>query len=112
MKILLVYNKYSGKGLKEKKLNKIIASLKETFDIVDTHITEEAGDITKYIAQSGADYDNILSLGGDGSIHEAINGLMQLDKKPIISSCCSGESTDIFENPSKIPSSRHKSFAF
>ena len=98
MKILLVYNKYSGKGLKDKKLNKIIDSLKETFDVVDTHITEEAGDITNFIAKNGANYDNILSLGGDGSIHEAINGLMQLENKPIISFIPLGTCNDFVKN--------------
>ena len=83
MKILLVYNKYSGKGLKEGKLEKIVESLKEKFDEVVCHVTEEAGDITEYIKANGSDFDNILALGGDGSIHEAINGVMFLEKKPI-----------------------------
>lgn len=98
MKILLVYNKYSGKGLKEGKLEKIVESLKEKFDEVVCHVTEEAGDITEYIKANGSDFDNILALGGDGSIHEAINGVMFLEKKPIMSFIPLGTCNDFVKN--------------
>lgn len=65
-----------------------------TFDIVDVlstldydfniKTTTKRGDATEYAKKYGAEYDVILCCGGDGTLNETINGVMQLpEKKPI-----------------------------
>ncbi|MBQ9006348.1 MAG: diacylglycerol kinase family lipid kinase [Atopobiaceae bacterium] len=48
----------------------------ETFDL---HLTKEPLDAIK-IASQASDKDTVIALGGDGVIHEAVNGLMAIEK--------------------------------
>lgn len=54
----------------------------ETYDAAtkgfDLRITQAPGDAVRLAADS-AHYDTVIALGGDGIIHEVVNGLMQLD---------------------------------
>lgn len=46
----------------------------------DLVLTKAAGHATQLAAAAG-DYDTVIALGGDGIIHETVNGLMQLPRE-------------------------------
>lgn len=65
------------------------ARLMEVLDIftaggfdVTVHPTQGPQDLTAWIAQYGSGYDCIVCSGGDGTLNEAVSGLMQLEKRP------------------------------
>lgn len=45
---------------------------------LDVLLTERPGHASEIAAQRGASYDTVVALGGDGVIHEVVNGLMRI----------------------------------
>ena len=81
MRALVVYNAYSGRSALKNKISRVIEPLARLYEI---KLFESLGPraITSYIAKKGMQYDLVIVCGGDGTAHEAINGIMQLDKRP------------------------------
>ena len=77
---LIVCNAKSGHQRGLKKVNKIKDGLKDLYDI-DVYVSEYPKSIQNKIKKEGSCYDTIITMGGDGTIHEAINGVMCLAKK-------------------------------
>ena len=80
MKALLVYNSFSGRSKLSHKIDYIKAELANLFEL-DYFPTRGPKSITEYIINNGHNYDLVIAAGGDGTVHEAINGIMALDKK-------------------------------
>jgi diacylglycerol kinase (ATP) len=77
-KTLVIYNPVSGRGLAAKHRQEIEAGLRASgveFDVAPTraalHAVQLAGD-----AVAGG-YDRVVAAGGDGLVHEVINGLLR-----------------------------------
>lgn len=78
---LIVCNAKSGHQKGIKKINKIKNNLSDIYDI-DVYISEYPKSVTEKVKKEGEFYDAIITMGGDGTIHEAVNGAMYLNKKP------------------------------
>lgn len=52
------------------------------------------GDATRVAAEEGGNYDQIVAFGGDGTLNEVINGVMRLDKRPILGYIPAGTTND------------------
>ncbi len=84
MKVLLIYNKESGRGKITKDLPRIIKILEEENYTCDTYsITIERG-VCKNTFDILDLYDVLLIAGGDGTINTVINSVMKIDlnKRP------------------------------
>ncbi|MBU2104745.1 MAG: hypothetical protein KKF67_03145 [Nanoarchaeota archaeon] len=82
MKYFLIYNPVSKSGKSKKSFSKILFVMKENkinFDYVFTSRKDEAIDLAKNITKDN--YDVIVPVGGDGTICEAITGLMHQSKE-------------------------------
>lgn len=97
LKTLLIVNPVSGKGRVKSYLLDIMKVLGDGSQIVSVLVTEKRGDGTAYAAQYGADFDRIVCTGGDGSLNEVVNGLMQvpLEKRPIVGYIPLGTTNDM-----------------
>ncbi len=76
-----IYYKKAGKGRAERAKQKIEKRLKELNIPHAFHQTQEAGDATRIARElclSGA--TSVVAIGGDGTVHEVLNGLTCLDK--------------------------------
>lgn len=62
---------------------------------VRVHITAGPKEITRMIAALGSQYDMIVVSGGDGSLNEAVSGLMQLKSPPTLGYIPSGTVNDM-----------------
>ncbi len=94
MRALVLYSAYSGNGRFIKKLDYIARVLKTKYDIVDFHKSQYKGSLSDHILLKGFKYDLILCIGGDGTVHEVINAIMKLDKKPTIAYIPAGTCND------------------
>ena len=64
------------------------------FDVT-VHATQGAGDLTAFLLQEAGNYDLIACAGGDGTLNEAVSGLMQLKNRPPLGYIPAGTVNDV-----------------
>lgn len=62
---------------------------------VTVHPTQTPRDLTRAIAEKGGDYDLVVCAGGDGTLNEAVTGLMQLENRPALGYIPGGTCNDV-----------------
>ena len=75
---LIIYNPTAGKGSAGKNLPQVEALLRERGFDYELVLTQRVGHALELSRQAGdAGYDVVVAAGGDGTVNECINGLMQ-----------------------------------
>ncbi len=77
---------HSGRGASGAEVvRRVLSSYGSATEGFDLWLTEAPGQAQTMAAQAGA-YDTVICLGGDGAIHEVVNGLMSLadDERPCL----------------------------
>jgi diacylglycerol kinase (ATP) len=69
-----------------------LRSLGAVFDLVPTRFAGEATALAERAAAEG--YDIVVAVGGDGTSHEVVNGLMSNDHRPILGCIPAGSGND------------------
>lgn len=93
-KALLIYNANAGQTEIGNILKRIIPILSNKITHIMLSKTEKEGDAEEIAKHSGEDYDIVISLGGDGTLHEVINGIAELEHPPIIGILPTGTCND------------------
>lgn len=94
MTVGFIYNPESGSG----KIISYLSWIKEEFLKHNHEITffqTEKENDAYYFALEASSYDMILVAGGDGTLNEVVNGVMQFEEKPIISYIPTGTVNDV-----------------
>lgn len=97
-KQLLVYNPFSGKGTIRENLSEIVDIFTKAGYDVTVYPTQCAGDCTRKIKADGDDYDFICACGGDGTISEAVSGMLTLEKRTALGIIPVGSTNDIAQS--------------
>lgn len=101
-KLLFVVNGHSGKGqIKNKLLDIIDIMIKEGYH-VQVHTTQEREDATKVVREQAKYYDLVVCSGGDGTLDEAVTGMMQSEVRTPLGYIPAGSTHD-FANSLEIP---------
>lgn len=101
-KLLFVVNGHSGKGqIKNKLLDIIDIMIKEEYH-VQVHTTQEREDATKVVREQAKYYDLVVCSGGDGTLDEAVTGMMQSEVRTPLGYIPAGSTND-FANSLEIP---------
>lgn len=101
-KLLFVVNGHSGKGqIKNKLLDIIDIMIKEGYH-VQVHTTQEREDATKAVREQAKYYDLVVCSGGDGTLDEAVTGMMQSEVRTPLGYIPAGSTND-FANSLEIP---------
>ncbi len=61
---------------------------------VYVYSTQGPGDAERIVAEEGEKYDRVVAFGGDGTLHEVINGLMRLQSPPVLGYIPAGTTND------------------
>ena len=77
MKLLFVYNPYSGVGRIKSQLSDIIEIMVRAGYEVSVHPTQAAGEAATITQARAAEYDLVVCCGGDGTLDETVTGLMR-----------------------------------
>lgn len=88
---ILIVNPAAGYNTGKKIYPDIYDSLRKIFSKIDIGLSLKPGNAVE-IAKDAADkgYDLLISLGGDGTSYEVLNGMMKSKKKPMLSFIPSG----------------------
>lgn len=62
---------------------------------ITVHPTQGPKEMTRVIAEKGHEYDLIVCCGGDGTLNEAVSGLMLLDDAPVLGYLPGGTVNDV-----------------
>ena len=79
-KLLFLYNAHSGREKIKNKLVKIIDIFAKAGYEITVHPTQAKDDATNTIVSDGNRYDTIVISGGDGTLDEAVKGMITLKK--------------------------------
>lgn len=99
----LIYNPTSGRELIKRSLPEILEKLELAGYEASCHATTGAGDATK-AARIAVErrYDIVIAAGGDGTIHEVVNGLAEQEYRPQLGIIPAGTTND-FARALQIP---------
>lgn len=77
MKVLFIFNPYSGKGLIRNDLLEIVdIMVKASYDVT-IYTTQSQGDAIQKVEKEAKNFDRIICSGGDGTLDEVVTGLIQ-----------------------------------
>ncbi|RFU67401.1 YegS/Rv2252/BmrU family lipid kinase [Peribacillus saganii] len=99
---LLIYNEKAGNGNIEKQLAACLALLAPHISEFLLLKTQKQGDAANFCRIHGEEMDVVFVMGGDGTVHECINGLAGLDKRPLFGILPGGTCND-FSRALNIP---------
>lgn len=94
MDVCFIYNPESGSGKITTYLNWIEQEFLKYNHEITLYKTKKEKD-AYYKALLTSKYDMVLVAGGDGTLNEVVNGIMKLEKKPIISYIPTGTVNDV-----------------
>lgn len=99
----IIYNPTSGREAFKKNLPEVLQKLEEAGYETSCHATIGAGDATK-AAKIAVErrYDLLIAAGGDGTIHEVVNGLAEQEYRPRLGIIPMGTTND-FARALQIP---------
>ena len=98
-KLLFIYNTHAGKGLLRTRLDGVLDALTEGWDVT-VHPTRGAGDAAETARARAGEFDRVVCAGGDGTLHEVVNGLMALppEARPVVGYIPAGTTNDFAKN--------------
>ncbi len=96
-KTMLILNPVSGKGRVKGYVLDILETLCRGGGDVTVFVTEKHGDASEFAKKYGSQHERIIVTGGDGSLNEVINGLMELpcEERPAIGYIPLGTTNDM-----------------
>ena len=101
-KLLFIFNPCSGKGQIKNKLMEVIDIMVKAGYEVTVHSTQDREDAMQKVKSEAKNYDLVICSGGDGTLDEAVTGMMQSEKKVPHGYIPAGSTND-FANSLKIP---------
>ena len=101
-KLLFIFNPCSGKGQIKSKLMSIIDIMVKAGYEVTIHPTQEREDAKEMVRKEAGKFDLLVCSGGDGTLDEAVTGMMQSERKVPLGYIPAGSTND-FANSLKIP---------
>ena len=107
MKYRIVIN---GKFSQDIELRKSIEKFKRDYDF-DVRVSWDSGDIAQLASEVSEDCDRVIIAGGDGSVNEAVEGLMGMASAPELAIVPMGTANDLALS-GKVPIETEKALEF
>ena len=94
-KLMLIINPAAGRGAYKLNLPEALRLLDLGGCRTTLYFTAARGDATRFACEHGAEYDVVACVGGDGTLSEALAGLMRLEHPPKIGYIPMGTTNDV-----------------
>ena len=109
-KLLFVFNPFSGKAQIKNQLLDIVDTMVKAGYEVTIYPTQAKEDAMHKVEQEAGDYDLVVCSGGDGTLDEAVSGMMKREQKVPLGYIPAGSTND-FANSLGIPKDMVKAAA-
>lgn len=93
-KVMLIVNPKAGRTTSRSKAESLLKTFARYGFIPELFMTEYAGHATELSASAGGKYDIVVCVGGDGTLHETVCGLLQSGKRPVLGYIPAGTTND------------------
>lgn len=93
--LMLLINPIAGKGKYKNALSDILSVFCGAQFLPTVFFTDRPGHATEIVSRRGADYSRIVCIGGDGTLSEAVSGLMSLPSPPELGYIPMGTANDV-----------------
>ena len=99
-KLLFIYNPHAGRGQARGKLAGILNSFARSDCLTTVYPTQGPGDAAWAARELAAGFDRVVCCGGDGTLHEVVDGLMSLpdEVRPPLGYIPTGTTNDYARN--------------
>lgn len=97
-KMLFIYNPHAGQGKVAGKLGAILDSFAQNGYVTTVYPTQGQADATKAVRELGKHFRRIVCCGGDGTLHEVVTGLMEMEEPPVLGYIPAGTTNDFSRN--------------
>jgi diacylglycerol kinase (ATP) len=98
IRCVFIYNSRSGRGKIKRKKEVILEHLRQVYDTVDVLETSSAQDTTDKARFACGKYDAIIFAGGDGTFNNIVNGISDMEIRPVLGCIPAGTVNDISRN--------------
>ena len=96
-KLLFIYNTHAGKGTLRTRLAPVLDALAQDWDVT-AHPTQGPEDAEHTARVRAGEFQRIVCAGGDGTLHQVVNGLMGLEVRPEVGYIPAGTTNDFAKN--------------
>lgn len=96
--LLFIYNPQAGQGKARGKLSDIVNAFSTNGYLTTVYPTQAPGDATGLVRAIGKRYGRIVCCGGDGTLHEVVAALMEMDAPPVLGYIPAGTTNDFSRN--------------
>ena len=93
-KLLFIVNPRSGRGEARFRMTKMLETFTRAGYLPTVLLTQRSGEAAELVAQVGGEFDRVVCCGGDGTVNETLNGLMQLQNRPPLGIIPAGTTND------------------
>lgn len=93
-KMLFMFNPKAGKSAIKNSLSDILNIFTVGGYDLFVHPSQAPMDIQEFVQKRGNEFDVVVTCGGDGSLNETVNGLMQMEKPPVLGYIPTGTMND------------------
>lgn len=97
-RMLFIYNPQAGQGRVTANLSYIIDAFTYQGYLPAVYPTRGTGDATRVVEGIGKHYRRIVCCGGDGTLHEVVTALMDMDDPPLLGYIPAGTTNDFAKN--------------
>lgn len=97
-RLLFVYNPHAGQGKVRPKLADIVDAFTYHGYLPSVYPTRGVGDATQVVRGIGKHYGRVVCCGGDGTLHEVVAALMELENPPVLGYIPAGTTNDYSRN--------------
>ena len=103
-RMLLIVNPNAGRAQVKAKLTDILDTFTKAGYWTEVYVTQKPGEASVVAKTAGSRMDLVVCIGGDGTLDETLNGLMQLaeEKRPKLGYISAGTTND-FAHSLKLP---------
>lgn len=96
--LLFIYNPHAGQGKVAGKLAAILEAFAQSGYLTTVYPTKGPEDATYAARTLGPRFERVVCCGGDGTLHEAVTGLMELEAPPVLGYIPAGTTNDFSRN--------------